>query len=47
MSLFSKNTNNDTALLAQINSVLQDVEDGELSSRVIVTKKETPLEQLA
>ncbi|SFV66062.1 probable methyl-accepting chemotaxis protein [hydrothermal vent metagenome] len=47
MSFFSKKTNNDTTLLAQINAVLQNVEDGKLSSRVIVTKKETPLEQLA
>jgi len=47
MSLFSKKTNNDTALLTQINSVLQDIEDGKLSSRIILSKKETPLEHTA
>jgi len=47
MSLFSKKTNNDTALLTQINSVLQDVEKGKLSSRIILSNKETPTEQIA
>ena len=47
MSFFSKKTNNDTALLAQINSVLQDVENGKLSSRIILSSKTTPLEQVA
>ena len=47
MRLFSKKTNNDTALLTQINSVLHDVENGKLSSRIILSKKETPLEHTA
>ena len=48
MSLFSFNTGtNETELMTQIASVLHDVENGKLSSRVILDKKETPLEKIA
>jgi methyl-accepting chemotaxis protein len=49
MSLFSfKNSGtNETELMTQIASVLKDVESGKLSSRVILDKKETPLEKIA
>ena len=49
MSLFSlkKSNTNDAELMTQIASVLKDVENGKLSSRIIVYKKETPLEEIA
>jgi methyl-accepting chemotaxis protein len=49
MSLFSfgNNNANEAELLTQIASVLKDVENGKLSSRIILDKKETPLEKVA
>jgi methyl-accepting chemotaxis protein len=49
MSLFSfKNSGtNETELMTQIASVLKDLENGKLSSRVVLDKKETPLEKIA
>ncbi len=44
--MFSAN-NNDMELMNEISSVLKDVKDGKLSSRIIVTKNETPLEGIA
>jgi methyl-accepting chemotaxis protein len=49
MSLFSfsDNSGNNAELMAQIASVLSDVEEGKLSSRIILDKKDTPLEKIA
>jgi len=50
MSLFSFNANNKTnqaELMTQIASVLKDVENGKLSSRIILDKKDTELEKIA
>ena len=48
MSLFSSKKNiSDTELMTQIATVLKDVENGKLSSRIILTKDETPLEKIA
>ncbi|WP_152183214.1 MULTISPECIES: methyl-accepting chemotaxis protein [Sulfurimonas] len=49
MTLFSFNnkSTNETELMTQIASVLRDVENGKLSSRVILDKKESPLEKIA
>ena len=50
MSLFSFNSNsgtNQTELMTQIASVLHDVENGKLSSRIVLDKKETELEKIA
>jgi methyl-accepting chemotaxis protein len=45
--MFGATNNNDAELMNQISSVLKDVKDGKLSSRIIVTKNETPLESIA
>ena len=49
MSLFSfSNSNtNEAELMTQIASVLSNVEQGKLSSRIILEKKETPIEKIA
>ena len=48
MSLFSSKKNtSDTELMTQIAKVLKDVENGKLSSRIILAKDETPLEKIA
>ncbi len=50
MSLFSfsKSTGtNDAELMTQIATVLQDVEHGKLSSRIILDRNDTPLEKIA
>jgi len=50
MSLFSfnsSNNSNQTELMTQITKVLHDVENGKLSSRIVLDKKETELEKIA
>ena len=48
MSLFSSKKNtSETELMTQIATVLKDVENGKLSSRIILEKSETPLEKIA
>jgi methyl-accepting chemotaxis protein len=49
MSLFSfSNSNsNEAELMTKIASVLSDVEQGKLSSRIVLDSKETPLEKIA
>jgi methyl-accepting chemotaxis protein len=49
MSFFSFNNKGtgETELMMQIASVLHNIENGKLSSRIILDKKETPLEQIA
>ena len=48
MSFFgTKNSNNDTELITQISKVMSDAKNGNLSNRVILHKKETPLEKIA
>ncbi|HFB53227.1 MAG TPA: chemotaxis protein [Sulfurimonas autotrophica] len=47
MNLFSKKNANETELLTQIATVLHDVENGKLSSRIILTQHNTPLEKVA
>ncbi len=49
MSLFSfkSNTNHDAELMLKITSVLKDVENGKLSSRIILHNKDTELEKIA
>jgi len=45
---FSKSTNsNDAELMSKIASVLKDVENGKLSSRIILERNDTPLEKIA
>jgi len=47
MSFFSNNKTNETKLMQQIADVLNDVKNGKLSSRVILHKQETTLENIA
>jgi len=47
MGFFSKNNNNEAELMDKIESVLTNVENGKLASRIVVNKNETPLENLA
>ncbi len=48
MSFFALNkTSADAELINQISSVLNDVKNGKLSSRVIIHKNETPIEKIA
>jgi len=48
MSFFSKKRNtNDQKLMEQISSVLKNTQNGKLSSRIVLSKKETPLEHIA
>jgi len=49
MSLFSFNNskNNEAELMNQIASVLKNIEEGKLASRIILEKKETALEKIA
>jgi methyl-accepting chemotaxis protein len=45
--IFTKSQNNDSELLKEISKVLQDVQDGKLASRIILTSNNTPLENIA
>jgi len=48
MSFFAKKKkNNENVLLKEINNTLTDVENGKLSSRIVVVGSESPMEQLA
>jgi len=47
MSFFGSKKNNEDILLQKINTVLEDTQKGKLSSRIVLTKNETPLEHLA
>jgi methyl-accepting chemotaxis protein len=48
MSFFGSNkNNNDQELMQKISSVLKDTQNGKLSSRIVLSKKETPLEHIA
>jgi len=47
MSFFSKKSNSEAELTAQIAAVLKDVKNGKLASRVIVHKNETVMENIA
>jgi len=50
MSLFSfsgSSNSTDSELITKIATVLRDVEQGKLSSRIVLDKKETPLEKIA
>ena len=49
MSLFSfsSSSSNEAELMTKIASVLSDVERGKLSSRIVLDRKETPLEKIA
>lgn len=48
MNLFAFNkTSEDAELIKQISTVLNDVKDGKLSSRVIIDKNETPIDKIA
>jgi len=47
MEFFSKNKKNETELMDKIESVLTDVENGKLASRVVLDKNETRLEKIA
>jgi len=48
MSFFGgKKNNNDQELMQKISSVLKDTQNGKLSSRIVLSKKETPLEHIA
>ena len=43
----NKKGSNDATLMQEISSVLQDVKNGKLSSRIVLEKNETPLEHIA
>ncbi len=47
MVFFNKQKNNDTELMQQISNVLNDVKNGKLASRIILSTNETPLESIA
>ena len=47
MSFFGKKETNETELLNNIQSVLDDTKNGKLSSRIVVYKNETQLEKIA
>ncbi len=46
-SMFGTTKNNDMVLMNKISAVLKDVKNGKLSSRILLTKNETPLEAIA
>jgi len=47
MKLFSIGTTKETQLTQEIATVLQDVQNGKLSSRILLTKNTTPMEAIA
>jgi len=47
MGFFSKKQNNETELINQISTVLNNVENGKLASRVVLDSNNTPMENIA
>ena len=47
MSFFGNKTNDESTLVKQISDVLADVQKGKLSSRIVLTNNNTPMENIA